>query len=116
MAFTVHLLRDAEAEFLAIKSAALNAQASRAKAGKSKSSPQEGLYKQIVKCLARLADNPRHPGLHTHEFASFENPFCAGQPAYEAYVQNKTPGAYRIFWCYGPERNEISVIAITPHA
>lgn len=30
-------------------------------------------------------------------------------------AQNKTPGADRIFWCYGPEKGEMTIIAITPH-
>ena len=26
-----------------------------------------------------------------------------------------TPGACRTFWCYGPAKREITIIAITPH-
>lgn len=33
----------------------------------------------------------------------------------EAYAENKTPAAYRIFWHYGPGQDEITVIAIIPH-
>jgi len=38
-----------------------------------------------------------------------------GEKVFEAYVQNKTPGAYRLFWCYGPDKGQITLIAITPH-
>jgi hypothetical protein len=34
---------------------------------------------------------------------------------FEAYAQNDTPGAYRIMWCYGPGKGEITIVAITPH-
>jgi hypothetical protein len=36
---------------------------------------------------------------------------------FEAYAQNRTPGAYRIFWCYGPDKDkgDITITAITPH-
>jgi hypothetical protein len=34
---------------------------------------------------------------------------------FESYVQNRTPGAYRVFWCYGPEQGQITIVAITPH-
>ncbi|MCH2547738.1 MAG: hypothetical protein MK052_09040 [Alphaproteobacteria bacterium] len=34
---------------------------------------------------------------------------------FEAYAENKTPGAYRIFWFYGPDKKEITIVAITPH-
>jgi hypothetical protein len=38
-----------------------------------------------------------------------------GRKVFEAYAQNKMPGAYRIFWCYGPNKGDITVIAIAPH-
>lgn len=38
-----------------------------------------------------------------------------GEEIFEAYIENKTPGAYRIFWYYGPDNNQITVVAITPH-
>ena len=28
--------------------------------------------------------------------------------------ENDTPGAYRVFWCYGPDRRQITIVAITP--
>jgi len=45
-----------------------------------------------------------------------EHPSAAGAKVFEVYVQNRTPGAYRLFWCYGPEKREITIIAITPHS
>lgn len=81
----------------------------------AKASKQEGLFKQVVKCVDLLAANPRHPGLHTHQYDSIENPYDPKQKVFEAYVQNRTPDAYRLFWCYGPKKGEITVIAITGH-
>ena len=43
------------------------------------------------------------------------HPFNPHDKVFEAYAQNRTPGAYRVFWCYGPEAGQITVIAITPH-
>lgn len=39
---------------------------------------------------------------------------------FEVYAENKTPAAYRIFWCYYHPKQEgqngsITVLAITPH-
>lgn len=82
---------------------------------RAKSSKQEGLFKQVAKAVRLLADNPRHAGLNTHEYDSLEHPFDSDGKVFEAYAQNRTPGAYRIFWCYGPGKGEITVIAITPH-
>ena len=80
-----------------------------------KANRNEGLFKQVHKCLSLLAENPRHPGLQTHEFRSLENPFNPHEKVFEAYAQNRIPGAFRIFWCYGPATGEITIIAITAH-
>jgi hypothetical protein len=85
------------------------------RAGKGKSSKAEGLFKQVYKCIEFLSINPRHPGLQTHEYHGLEHPYNPNQNVFEAYVQNRTPGAYRVFWCYGPGKNQITIIAITPH-
>ena len=74
-----------------------------------------GLVKQIKKILGYLQTNPRHPSLQTHEYHSIPNPFAEGEKIFEAYAQNQTPGAYRIFWCYGPGKKQITIISITPH-
>jgi len=69
--------------------------------------------KAVRKCLGFLESNLRHPSLSTHEFRSLKGP--NGEKVFEAYVQQKTPGAYRVFWYYGPERGMITIVAITPH-
>ena len=80
-----------------------------------KSSLDEGLFKQVAKTISLLCTNPRHPGLKTHEYDSIENPYDRHKKVFEAYVQNQTPGAYRVFWCYGPDARDLTIIAITPH-
>jgi len=74
-----------------------------------------GLVKQIKKTFGFLQTNPRHPSLQTHVFHSLENPYNPHEKVFEAYVQQRTPAAYRLFWCYGPKGRQITVIAITPH-
>ncbi len=69
--------------------------------------------KAVRKALALLESNPRHPGLKTHKFSSMSG--LNGEEVFEAYAENKTPGAYRIFWHYGPGKDAITLIAITPH-
>lgn len=68
--------------------------------------------KAVRKTLAYLEANPRHPSLNTHKYSSLagEN----GEEVFEAYAQNKTPSAYRVFWHYGPGKGTITIIAITP--
>jgi len=38
-----------------------------------------------------------------------------GEEVFEAYAENNTPAAYRIFWYSGPEKKQITIVAITPH-
>jgi hypothetical protein len=81
---------------------------------------QQGLLKQVRKTLSLLETNPRHPSLQTHKFKSLRGP--NGEEVFEAYVQQHTPGAYRVFFYYGPDRMEgkrripvLSVVTLTPH-
>ena len=78
-----------------------------------KNPSQRNILKAVRKCLGFLETNLRHPSLKTHEFRSLKGP--NGEKVFEAYVQQATPGAYRIFWYYGPERGMITIVAITPH-
>ncbi len=80
-----------------------------------KSSPPEGLFKQVAKAIKFLKENPRHPSLETHEYSAIQNPYDKNAKVFEAYAQNKTAGANRVFWCYGPDKKDITIIAITPH-
>ncbi len=70
-------------------------------------------YKAVSKTLGLMESNLRHPSLNTHKFSALSSPL--GGPVFESYAQNKTPGAYRVFWCYGPKPHQLYIIAITPH-
>lgn len=87
----------------------------RQSSAKAKATKEEGLFKQVHKCVQNLLANPKHPGLQTHEYHSMQHPHDPQGKVFEAYVQNRTPGAYRLFWCYGPKKGQITILAITPH-
>jgi mRNA-degrading endonuclease RelE of RelBE toxin-antitoxin system len=70
-------------------------------------------YKKVLKTLGLMQTNMRHPGLKTHKYNSLYGP--EGEDLFEAYVENRTPGAFRVFWYYGPDKNVITILAITPH-
>jgi hypothetical protein len=74
---------------------------------------QRKRYKAVAKSLGLLSDNPRHPSLQTHQYHSISGP--KGEKILEAYAEQNTPCAYRIFFYYGPQQGEITVFAITPH-
>ncbi len=74
---------------------------------------QHRVLKDVIKALRLMETNLRHPSLNTHEYHNLSGPH--GEKVFEAYAQQKTSGAYRIFWYYGPGKEVISIIAIIPH-
>ena len=74
---------------------------------------QKKRYKAVKKTVGLLAENPRHKSLQTHQYFSLRGP--NGEKVFEAYAEQKTPAAYRVFWFYGPSRGKITIFAITPH-
>ena len=42
-------------------------------------------YKAITKAIRFLSENPRHPGLSTHEFTTLKGP--EGEKIFEAYAE-----------------------------
>lgn len=113
--FELEWTEEAEGKYLSLEKQVIKIKNKREEQQKSTSSKQEGLFKQIKKTLLYLQENPRHPGLQTHPYSSLEHPWDSSQKVFEAYVQNNTPAAYRVFWCYGPEKGQITIISITAH-
>ena len=74
---------------------------------------QKKRYKAVKKTIKFLAMNPRHNSLQTHEYLSLQGP--KGEKVFEAYAEQKTPAAYRVFWYYGPSKGAITIITITSH-
>lgn len=70
-------------------------------------------YKKVLSTLGKMQTNMRHPSLKTHKYDSLSG--LKGEEVFEAYVENRTPGAYRVFWYYGIGKNVITILAITPH-
>ena len=68
--------------------------------------------KSVQNAFGLLETNPRHPSLRTHKFQTLQG--SSGEPVFEAYAENKTPAAYRIFFYYGID-DQIVIIAVTPH-
>lgn len=73
----------------------------------------EKRYEAVKRTIHLLAENPRHKSLETHEFTSLKGP--QKEKIFEAYAEQSTPAAYRVFWYYGPDANQITIVAITSH-
>jgi hypothetical protein len=55
---------------------------------------KRALLKQLRKTLGFMETNLKHPSLNTHKFDALQ---CKLGDIFESYVQNRTPGAFRIF-------------------
>jgi len=71
------------------------------------------LFKKLIKTLGCLAANPKHNSLASHEIDELSRKY--GMKIFQSYLEHRTPGAGRIFWAYGPDKGEITVLAIEPH-
>lgn len=78
-----------------------------------KSKDKKAIFKAVCKTLGFMETNLKHPSLNTHEYNEMLGP--NGEKIFESYVQNNTPGAYRIFWHYGPGKRKITILDICPH-
>jgi hypothetical protein len=70
-------------------------------------------YQKVRKILGLMQDNLRHPSLQTHKYKSLRT--VDNREIFTAYVENNTPGAWRIFWYYGPGQGIITIFAIIAH-
>jgi hypothetical protein len=69
----------------------------------------------IYKTEGLLRDfGPRYPGLNAHKYDSLPE-VIPGSPVWEVYVQINTPSAWRLFYCHGPEGDELTLITVGPH-
>jgi hypothetical protein len=74
---------------------------------------EEKFFKKLVRVLGYLSENPRHRSLQTHEIDELTDWY--GFKVFEAYLENNTPSAGRVFWAYGPDKDDITVLGVEPH-
>lgn len=71
-------------------------------------------HKKVEKTLGLLETNHQHPSLHMHDYDSLEGP--NREKVREAYVENRTPSAYRVFFYFPKnQRGNIVIVSVTPH-
>ena len=69
--------------------------------------------KKIVKVLALLEMDHRYPSLASHPYQQLDALY--GERIWESYVEQGTPSAWRIWWFFGPEDGEITVVDLAKH-
>lgn len=71
------------------------------------------LYKKWGNALKKLASNPQYPSLNTHEILPLSKRY--GMRVWQSYLENKKSGARRMYWVYGPDHSDITIIGLEPH-
>jgi hypothetical protein len=74
---------------------------------------EQKFYRKLVKALRYLSENPRHNSLASHEIDDLTRKY--GIKIFQSYLESKTPAAGRVFWAYGPDKGDITILAIEPH-
>jgi hypothetical protein len=70
--------------------------------------------KKVTKKLRLLRDvGPGHPGLKSHRYQSLTGP--VGEEVWESCGENKAPGAWRLWWVYGPGADTLMIVTVGPH-
>lgn len=71
------------------------------------------LFKKLVSCFKKLSADPKYPGLCTHDIEVLTRRYK--QKVWQSYLENNKPAAGRIFWVYGPNKSDITIIGLEPH-
>lgn len=74
---------------------------------------EKQLYKKWGNALKKLSEDPFYPSLQTHEITPLSKRY--GMKVWQSYLENKTSGAMRMYWVYGPNQQEITIIGLEPH-
>lgn len=73
----------------------------------------EQLYNKWGNALKKLAEDPFYPSLQTHEIEVLSKRY--GMKVWQSYLENKTSKAMRMYWVYGPNQKDITIIGLEPH-
>lgn len=71
------------------------------------------LYKKWAKAMKLLAENPNYPSLNTHEIPPLSRRY--GIKVWQSYLENHNSRAMRMYWVYGPNQKDITIIGLEPH-
>lgn len=71
------------------------------------------LYNKWGKAMRLLSQDPYYPSLHTHDIEPLTKRY--GVKVWQSYLENNTSHAMRMYWVYGPDRQDITIIGLEPH-
>lgn len=71
------------------------------------------LYNKWGKAMRLLSQDPSYPSLHTHDIEPLTKRY--GIKVWQSYLENNTSRAMCMYWVYGPDRQDITIIGLEPH-
>ena len=71
------------------------------------------LYNKWGKAMRLLSQDPSYPSLHTHDIEPLTKRY--GVKVWQSYLENNTSRAMRMYWVYGPDRQDITIIGLETH-
>ena len=71
------------------------------------------LYNKWGKAMRLLSQDPSYPSLHTHDIEPLTKRY--GVKVWQSYLENNTSRAMRMYWVYGQDRQDITIIGLEPH-
>lgn len=74
---------------------------------------EQQLYKKWGSAMKKLSANPMYPGLKSHEIEELSKRY--GIRVWQSYLENKKSKAKRMYWVYGPDKEDITIIGLEPH-
>ena len=86
---------------------------SKKKAAGTISKKELALYNKWGKAMRLLSQDPSYPSLHTHDIEPLTKRY--GIKVWQSYLENNTSRAMRMYWVYGPDRQDITIIGLEPH-
>ena len=60
-----------------------------------------------------MSQDPSYPSLHTHDIEPLTKRY--GVKVWQSYLENNASRAMRMYWVYGPDRQDITIIGLEPH-
>lgn len=73
----------------------------------------EELYMKWGKALKKLSSDPFYPSLHTHEIEPLSRRY--GMKVWQSYLENRNSKARRMYWVYGLNQKDITIVGLEPH-
>ena len=69
-------------------------------------------YEKVKRAIKVMREvGPSYPAFESHRMKHLAGP--GRRPIWNSYIENRTPGAWRMYWVYGED--EVYILSVGPH-